>query len=188
MFNTFALFIFGALSGFMPFYNTIGWWFRWMSWVSFTSYCYEGMVLNALYNRDIFLATIPTATGFTTIGSVPGSLYLSLLSIPRENWGTITRMLFVFALFFDGVSLLFAYQNTRWYADKTRLPRKTCRGYLDDNDNDNDKSNIDIDNDNCNIDIDYDNDNDRKYSFCSTGHRRNAGEEGFTTSENPLKI
>eukprot|EP00122_Pirum_gemmata_P002338 Pgem_evm1s2108 len=41
MINTFTLFILGSLSGYMPTYTTIGWWFRWMSWICPTSYAYE---------------------------------------------------------------------------------------------------------------------------------------------------
>jgi len=134
--TTVYIFTCGAMSGFMPTYGTIGWWFRWISWVTPASFAYEGAMLNGFYDETLqLISVVSNDSAVSPMNSIAGSSYLHSMYIPRIPWGSIDSIkaldvgiLFVFALGLDILGMLFASRNIKWYGNRTRMRRGVIPG------------------------------------------------------------
>lgn len=128
--TTLYIFISGAISGFMPSYQMIGWWFRWYSWLNPVAYAYEGVMLNQFIGTSLHVAILGAEDEFK-LGNISGKDYLSAAAdLPRIPWGSTDAIkaldlgiLFVFALFFDTIAFLRMRSSIQRYSHNTRRPR-----------------------------------------------------------------
>ncbi|CAM9501336.1 unnamed protein product [Chrysoparadoxa australica] len=75
--TTAFIFTCGLISGYMPSYQGIGWWWRWLSWVTPVSYGFEGVMINEFDGRDLSLFVLVNEEGMTEVGNLSGTALLN---------------------------------------------------------------------------------------------------------------
>ncbi|CAM9453866.1 unnamed protein product, partial [Phaeothamnion confervicola] len=139
--TTAYIFTCGLVSGYMPSYTGIGWWWRWLSWVTPVSYGFEGLMINEFNGRDLnILIVADAADGSVEIGSVDGGFLIStLFSLPRQPYDSAkvldrpgavkvfdVCMIFTFSLVLDLAAMALLDVSRRRFGAQTR--RHQVRG------------------------------------------------------------
>ena len=128
--TTLYIFISGAISGFMPSYQMIGWWFRWYSWLNPVAYAYEGVMLNQFVGTSLNALIVGEEDQFR-LGNITGEDYIATAAdLPRISWGSTAAIkalnlgiLFVFAIVFDTIGFIRMRSSMHRYSHSTRRPR-----------------------------------------------------------------
>lgn len=83
--TTVAAMLMGMFAGYMPTYNSVGWWWRWISWINPMAYAFEGIMISQFDGLHLSIATVVTDDGEVLIGgnALPGSTWCRVFSIPR---------------------------------------------------------------------------------------------------------
>jgi ABC-2 type transporter len=127
-----CILIFGTVAGFMPGFDSIPVILRWLSWVTPASYGFEGMMINEFVGRNLSMAVISNENSTTTeIGTLEGTQWLSIMSLPRSNWtsyqglkGFDVFMILVLAVVLDLAGCYYVERNREWYFQQIRRPQR----------------------------------------------------------------
>ncbi|CAM9326274.1 unnamed protein product, partial [Chrysoparadoxa australica] len=79
------IFVCSLVAGYLPQYAQIGWWWRWLSWVTPVSYAFEGVMLHEFGSRLVPLASFANDEGHrASFGALPGDALLGWsFQLPR---------------------------------------------------------------------------------------------------------
>jgi len=128
-------FISFIFAGFMPTYDNIPNYFRWMSWLSPIAYAFEAEMINEFYNRTMYgIVYTDTDDEEIDIGEISGYELLKNLSLPRVDYGSMSQiknfdlfMIFCFAFFYDVLGMIFNEYNRHKFHNQIRRSQVKIR-------------------------------------------------------------